>query len=240
MSQQAKNDGGLCAERTEWMDRRSLLRLLPAAGLTVVASGLLPAQEKQEIEVTPAEDLMREHGLLKRILLIYEEISRRIAAKKDFPIASVTDSAKIIRSFIEEYHEKLEEDYLFPRFRKHGVLVDLVDTLQQQHEAGRRVTERILALSAAGLKSAADKNKLSGALGAFVRMYAPHEAREDTVLFPALHQIVTPHEFGALGEDFARKEHQLFGKEGFEGMVPRVAAIEKELGIYDLAQFTPK
>ena len=222
------------------MNRRSVLRLLPAAGLTIVTSDLLSAQGKEQIEVTPAEDLMREHGLLKRILLIYEDIGRRIAAQKDFPTGSVTNSARIIRSFIEEYHEKLEEDYLFPRFRKHGLLVDLVNTLQQQHQAGRRVTEYILALSAAGLKSAADKNKLSDALGAFVRMYAPHEAREDTVLFPALHQIVSPHEYGALGEDFERKEHQLFGKEGFEGMVPRVAAIEKELGIYDLAQFTPK
>src|SRR5438132_9216927 len=92
------------------MNRRSVLRLLPAAGLTIVTSDLLSAQGKQEIEVTPAEDLMREHGLLKRILLVYEEISRRIAAKKDFPIALVTDSAQIIRSFIEEYHEKLEED----------------------------------------------------------------------------------------------------------------------------------
>src|SRR5438552_17286997 len=108
------------------MDRRSLLRLAPAAGLTLVASGLLPAQGKQEIEVTPAEDLMREHGLLKRILLIYEEIGRRIDAMKDFPISSVIDSAQILRSFIEGYHEKLEEDYLFPRFRKRGVLVDLV------------------------------------------------------------------------------------------------------------------
>ena len=222
------------------MNRRSVLRLLPAAGLTIVTSDLLSAQGKEQIEVTPAEDLMREHGLLKRILLIYEEIGRRIAAQKDFPTGSVTNSARIIRSFIEEYHEKLEEDYLFPRFRKHGVLVDLVNTLQQQHQAGRRVTERILALSAAGLKSAADKSKLSSALSDFVRMYAPHEAREDTVLFPALHQIVSPHEYGALGEDFERKEHQLFGKEGFEGMVPRVATVEKELGIYDLAQFTPK
>ena len=30
-----------------------------------------------------------------------------------------------------------------------------------------------------------------------------------------------------------------FGEEGFEKMVDRVAAIEKRLGIYDLAQFTP-
>ena len=70
-------------------------------------------------------------------------------------------------------------------------------------------------------------------------MYEPHEAREDTVLFPALRSVVSKHEFDALGEDFEKKEHQLFGEEGFEKMVERVASIEKSLGIYELAQFTP-
>ena len=46
--------------------------------------------------------------------------------------------------------------------------------------------------------------------------------------------------FGALGEDFEKREHQLFGEEGFEKFVAQVAEIEKQLGIYDLAQFTPK
>jgi len=71
-------------------------------------------------------------------------------------------------------------------------------------------------------------------------MYAPHEAREDTVFFPALHEVVSKQEYGALGEDFEKKEHQLFGKEGFEGIVERVGTIEKSLGIFDLRQFTPK
>jgi hemerythrin-like domain-containing protein len=145
----------------------------------------------------------------------------------------------MIRSFIEQYHEKLEEDYLFPRFRKHGKLVDLVNVLERQHQAGRRVTESIIALSASGPKSKDDKQKLNTSLQAFVRMYAPHEAREDTVLFPALHEIVSRHEYDSLGEEFERKEHQLFGKDGFEEMVKRVESIEKQLGIYDLAQFTP-
>jgi len=60
------------------------------------------------------------------------------------------------------------------------------------------------------------------------------------VLFPALHEIVTANEYSELGEDFERKEHELFGDSGFENMVDRVAAIEKNLGIYDLRQFTPK
>jgi hypothetical protein len=64
--------------------------------------------------------------------------------------------------------------------------------------------------------------------------------REDTVLFPAFRKIVSPHEFDALGEDFEKKEDELFGEDGFEKVVDKVAGIEKQLGIYDLAQFTPK
>jgi hypothetical protein len=33
---------------------------------------------------------------------------------------------------------------------------------------------------------------------------------------------------------------ELFGDDGFEQMVDRVAGIEKQLGIYDLAKFTPR
>jgi len=150
----------------------------------------------------------------------------------------LTEAAGIIRNFIENYHEKLEEDYLFPRFEKARKLTELVAVLRQQHQAGRQITAQILQLAAA--KGAADRQKLEAAIVALIRMYRPHEAREDTVLFPALHWIVSPHEFDALGDDFEKKEHELFGKEGFEGMVVKVGDLEKQLGIFDLAKFTPK
>jgi hemerythrin-like domain-containing protein len=173
------------------------------------------------------------------VLLAYDEIIRRIRAKQDFPPQTVTEGATIIRKFIEDYHEKLEEDHLFPRFRKAGKLVLLVDTLLKQHQAGRRVTERVLA-TASSLKTQDDRNRLANDLQAFNRMYAPHEAREDTVLFPELHKIVSPHEYDALGEQFESIERKTFGGDGFDIYVDKVAALEKRLGIYDLNQFTPK
>jgi len=72
---------------------------------------------------------MREHGILKRVLLAYDEMIRRIRARQDLSPQAVIDGATIIRRFIEDYHEKLEEDHLFPRFRKAGKLVDLVTVL---------------------------------------------------------------------------------------------------------------
>src|SRR5438552_10527252 len=126
-------------------NRRAFLRsgiIFSGAALTGV--GLLHGtetekkSEEKEAEVGPP---MREHGVLKRVLLIYGEVFRRIDAKQDFPPEALADAAGIIRSFVEDYHEKLEEDFLFPRFEKANQLVDLVKVLRTQHQAGRRVTD---------------------------------------------------------------------------------------------------
>jgi hemerythrin-like domain-containing protein len=227
------------------MIRNSTRRAFIKAGLVfgVSASGVRLARgaEEEEEEVSPAEDLMREHGVLKRVLLIYGEAIRRIEANEDLPPETLADSAKIIRSFIEDYHEKLEEDFLFPRFERSDQLIDLVKVLRDQHAAGRSVTDVTLQLATiSALKAPADRRKLLNSMRQFTRMYSPHEAREDTVLFPAFRKIVSKHEYNSLGEDFEKKERELFGEDGFESMVDKVAAIEKKLGIYDLAKFTPK
>ena len=74
---------------------------------------------------------------------------------------------------------------------------------------------------------------------AFIRMYRPHEAREDTVLFPAFHDLVGQKEYERLGEQFEDEEHKLLGEGGFEKAVAEVAPLEQALGIFDLAKFTP-
>ena len=236
---------------TESSSRRRFLRGAAALAASGVAVSALPARalpektpkpaEKEQEDVSPAEDLMREHGVLKRILLVYREALRRLDAKEDLPPETLSDSAGIIRTFIEDYHEKLEENFLFPRFRKANTLTDLVDVLAAQHQAGRRVTDTTIRLAKLQtLRDPEQRKRLAGSLRAFVRMYEPHEAREDTVLFPALRRIVSANEYDALGDQFEGEEHRLFGEDGFEKMVDKVAAIEKRLGIYELAQFTPK
>jgi hemerythrin-like domain-containing protein len=228
-------------ESREKHTRRQFAGMLPLTGAIAVVgiSAFAEQKDKEEEEVSTNEDLMREHGILKRVLLAYEEIIRRIRANQDFPIQAVIDGATIIRKFVEDYHEKLEEDHLFPRFRKAGKLVPLVDTLLKQHQAGRRVTERVLAL-APSLKTPEERNRLAADLEAFNRMYAPHEAREDTVLFPELHKIVSQHEYDALGEQFESIERKTFAGDGFDIYVDKVTSLEKQFGIYDLNQFTPK
>jgi hypothetical protein len=116
--------------------RRTFLAKSGIVLAACTAGSLLRAKDKQKKPaeaVSPPEDLMREHGVLKRILLIYGEALRRMDTNEDLPPEPLMESAKIIRAFVEDYHEKLEENYLFPRFKRAGKLVDLVDVLLRQH-----------------------------------------------------------------------------------------------------------
>jgi hemerythrin-like domain-containing protein len=223
--------------------RRALLQAGFAAASVAVVSHAWAKDVKQgekAEEVTPPEDLMREHGVLDRVLLIYDAAIRRLSANEDFDPAVISESAKLVQDFIEKYHEKSEEDFLFPRFRNAHQLVDLVTTLLEQHRAGRKVTRDILKSAAQVRSDTAAKRNCISAMQAFVTMYRPHAAREDTVLFPKLRDIVSGHEFDAIGEEMEKREHQHFGDDGFEKGVAQVAELEKKVGLYDLTQFTPK
>jgi hemerythrin-like domain-containing protein len=228
------------------MDSHRRRFVLATAALGVPALGALTARaaddkkDQPEEEVTATEDLMREHGVLNRVLLIYEEGLRRLDARVDVPPEVFHRPADLVRKFVEDYHEKLEENFIFPAFEKKKKLTDLTQVLRQQHEAGRKVTELILRLAAPEqFVKPENRQELRAACTAFIRMYRPHEAREDTVLFPALHKVVSAKEIKDLGEQFEKEEDRLFGDEGFEKTVDQVAALEKQLGIYELAQFTP-
>jgi len=198
-------------------------------------------KDQVEEEVAAAEDLMREHGVLNRILLIYEEGLRRLRAKEEVTPDVFHKPALLVRKFVEDYHEKLEEKFIFPEFEKAKKLADLIKVLKEQHEAGRKVTDVILHNAVADQFQKEDaRQEVVRSCEAFIRMYRPHEAREDTVLFPALGKIVPAKRLKELGEQFEKEEDRLFGEEGFEKTVEQVAVIEKQLGIYDLSQFTAK
>jgi hemerythrin-like domain-containing protein len=223
--------------------RRSWLVAALGAGASSALAGTRtpPAVSPHPIGdegVGPGEDLMREHGVLNRILLIYDEVLGRTRVRGPLPLEALRSAAGIVRTFVEGYHEKLEEDHLFPRFERAGKLVDLVSVLRAQHRAGRGVTDSILEL-ASPHAAATDTAALADRLGAFVRMYRPHAAREDTVLFPAFRELVSREEYERLGDEFESREDEVLGPRGFERVVREVADIERGLGIYDLASFTP-
>jgi len=195
-------------------------------------------KQGKDDEVTPAEDLMREHGVLRRVMYLYDDAADRLIEHRELPLDALGACAGIVRRVIEDYHEKLEEDFLFPRFEKAGKLADLTAVLRRQHIAGRALTAQITQLTRASLADA-DRARLATVLRSFNHMYRPHAAREDTVLFPELRGLVGGHAYEELGDQFEDKETQMLGDHGFEHAVAEVARLEQAFGLDDLARLTP-
>jgi len=198
-----------------------------------------PPKEDKDEEVSATEDLMREHGVIRRVLVVYRETSVRLRVK---PASVAPDAlqraAKLIRTFGEDYHEKqLEEANIFPALTKgSGPLVGVVNTLTAQHQRGREITEFVLAMTQKAI-GAQTAEPLARTLEAFARMYEEHAAVEDTLVFPAWKKVLSPKELDEMGDRFEEIERRTFGKDGFDDAVDQVAAIEKTLGI-DLASMT--
>ena len=212
----------------EQRDRRAFLSLAGTTAALVACRGAAsPSSEHDEDDVTATEDLMREHGVIRRVLVVYRECATRLRAEPNAPVGEpLLRAAALMRKFGEDYHEKqLEEAHIFPVLAK-GPLAKAVETLLAQHQRGREITDLVLA----GKTDART-------LDAFARMYEEHAAIEDTVVFPAWKKALSKKQLAELGDLFEDIEQKTFGKDGFEDAVARVAEIEQALGI-DLATMT--
>jgi hemerythrin-like domain-containing protein len=114
----------------------------------------------------------------------------------------------------------------------------LPDVLKVQHDRGRAINDYVTSVTRAGTISSGNARPLADALDGLVLMYRHHAAIEDTVVFPAWKAAVSAREYDELTDRFEELEHQMFGKDGFDDAVARIAAIEEMLGVADLAAFT--
>ncbi len=183
--------------------------------------------------------LMREHGVLNRILLVYEESIRRLGAERETlrsrrsprpPTSSGASSRTTTRSS--------RRRFLFPRFEKAGKLADVWRSFVGNIRAGSDADRTIDRSPPRGLHrrtpiAAARRDDAA----IFIRMYRPHEAREDTVLFPSLRETSSDAE-GVRGAGRAVRgqgARAFRRRRASRGSSRRSAKLEQPLGIGDLA-----
>lgn len=194
-------------------------------------------------EVTAVEDLMREHGILRRALLVYAEAATRLRKNPaGVSTEALQKTAKLFRAFGEDYHEKkLEEAYLFPLIKQKAggssEAAKYSDILVVQHNRGREITDYIISATR-GAKIGASAGAFADVLDGFNRMYQNHAAREDTIVFPAWKDLISADEYDELNDKFEDIEHEQFGEDGFEDAVKQISQIESSLSLSDISQFT--
>ena len=166
--------------------RRELLAAISVAGAGALLVGCRrtpnqaasstneqPSELHEPAEVTANEDLMREHGVLRRALIVYRETAAKL--KQDpasVPAEALEKTALLFRVFGEDYHEKkLEEAYILPVVKKfRGPAADFADVLVAQHVRGREITDYILSVTKADRIPSNQVGPMVSALESFARM----------------------------------------------------------------------
>lgn len=240
--------------------RRQLLTGISIAGAGVLLSACRPVSnatggatnddgrndgpavgELTPVDVGAAEDLMREHGVLRRALLVYRESAIRLRQDPaSVPPDALEKVATLFRVFGEDYHEKrLEETFVFPALKRTPALAGThVDVLLAQHARGREITDYLLEVTKADRIPSNQVERVVRALESFAWMYEHHAAFEDTVIFPAWKTAVGENELDELAAKFEEIEAQQFGGDGFDSALKRMEEIETNLGMASLDSFT--
>ena len=216
--------------------RRALVIAVAAGGLAL--AGCAPGGAGAG--VSGPEALLRDHGLIGRILLDYREAAALVRANfSSVDGRLVWRLADFWRRFGEGYHQPLEETHVFPLAMKAGgEAAGLVPLLLAQHARGRQITAFVQAKTAAGAIAGGDADALVLALESFVRMMLAHEAYEDTVLLPAWRRGLSAGQLKDLGAQFEATEAAAFKPSGLAAATAELAAIEDALRIRDLSRYT--
>jgi hemerythrin-like domain-containing protein len=191
-------------------------------------------------DVGSVEDLMREHGVLRRILLVYQQSAVKLRSGDTIDLPVLNRAVRLFRNFGEDYHQRtLEEAFIYPTLRKLRAPASLYpDVLIAQHHRGRKITDYFLEATVSKKLRSARASQLAQTFDAFALMYQNHAAREDTLVFPAWKQALAESDLDEFGYRFEDIERAQFGKAGFDATVEEIASIENALGYGDLSQFT--
>lgn len=196
--------------------------------------------------LSPTCDLMKEHGLLNRILLIFNEYNRRLDKGNisQYECDNLMTIMNVIQIYLERHHEIDEEKYIFPFIRP-----ELAELLYLQHVYSRKITILIISLLANGIndnKSSFDipifpnqtrriiissRKLLQSCLVTSMQNYRKHEVLEDTIAFPEARKAMSSEISKELTDKFEESEHRIGG---FDKFLKIIKDVENNLGMYRL------
>ena len=174
-----------------------------------------------------AEDLMYEHGVYRRLVGIYANCLKRVK-NGELRIAEIVKVSNIIKDFVEEFHEKIEERYIFPAFISAGKNISTINLLLKQHKLGRVLTSNILFLAQ---QKGDNHKKLEKLLEKYIGMMGLHGVREDTDIFRKLEEVIPEEQLRTISYNEEKLEREKFGEKALDKLISEIRPIEKELGI---------
>jgi hemerythrin-like domain-containing protein len=198
-----------------------------------------PGIEKAMKKVSATEELCMEHAMIDRVLLAIDHTLKTAGRSKKADLTPVTKGCELIKAALVQHHMKIEEDHIYPKFEKDPVLGPLSATLKEQHIEARKLFARMEQLArSATVQGDSDTSELKRVFVDFKDMMTAHDAREATVLFPAMQGTWTDDQLHKLREAQEKDEKKLLGEDADEKLYSMLGEVESAAGIESLNDFT--
>ena len=217
--------------------RRDFFTTATAVGATLVVGCTPDARAPATpARLTPNEDLMQEHGVLTRVIALWQHTDTQLREGQLASADALRRSITLVQELIQEHHERTEEAHVFPVLERAGRELALVRTLRDQHVLGRAATHESVELLSGALDPTS-RLRVATLLEGLGRMMTAHVSREDTIVFPAFRSLLGARyaDFGAEmepDEEPEEVEHEL--AEAAE----QLEELETALGVGDLRSWS--
>lgn len=163
-------------------------------------------------------DLMNEHSLLERIILALEYIKEH---NYNNSYNKIIKLIKIVKEFIEDFHEKMEEEFIFPVFNN-TKYESMTKKLTDEHIKSRLMTSEIIK------KSQEKDNSVWENINQFIKLYRMHANLENLLLFRKFRKIYDYKKYIEISEILDKKEDEKFGKGALDKFYKEIIIIERE------------
>jgi hemerythrin-like domain-containing protein len=148
---------------------------------------------------TPLEMLLGCHSHIRHFM----QLSRTLAAAEGVPSEEVADAAAAIFRYFSvalPLHEADENETLFPRIYaalpQGGLVREAAETMVEQHKAIDELAAEMLSLCSAldfnPSRLPALARRLMHVACALDQIFTAHLMLEETVIFPAMHELLSP------------------------------------------------
>ena len=154
----------------------------------------------------PVKELKEEHKLIKVMLLVLTEISRRLETGEAVKMEHLDQILEFIRVFLEECHQGKEEMLFFYAMEETGTSEEElpISLLLKEHQKGHQYIQKL-----AGARGLMQKSKskrllpvITGNARSYVELLTRHIEMEEGVLYPAAEKRISEKRQEQLSREF--------------------------------------
>ena len=178
-------------------------------------------------EQSPTAILEAEHHVIQKIVGAMAVLTEGLEAGQEPPVETLGHIVEFMRTFADKCHHAKEEAHLFPFLEQRGVPARgcPIGVLLHEHERGRTLVAQLAqATEAYASGNVSTRDAVTEALRGLTELYPSHIWKEEYLLFPMSHKVLSAADQQQLVEKFAEVEAAI-GREihqGFERIAEKI------------------